>query len=101
MPGRLRSSVYLPAPVVLAAASIIAVRLPIIEKSLFICADISHSLQLLETSWTVDPKNRCFLSFRYRKGQFQDLRVGANPAPCERMPSHRILCHMPSHIFRV
>src|SRR5581483_491776 len=36
IPGTLRSSVYLPAPVVLPAASIIATRLPIIEKSLFI-----------------------------------------------------------------
>src|SRR5580692_9928783 len=33
MPGRLRSSVYLPAPVVFSAASTMAVRLPMIEKS--------------------------------------------------------------------
>src|SRR5712675_1107304 len=36
MPGRLRSSVYLPAPVVLPAASIIAVGLPMMEKSLIL-----------------------------------------------------------------
>src|SRR6266567_1446242 len=36
MPGTLRSSVYLPAPVVFSAASIIAVGLPIMEKSLLI-----------------------------------------------------------------
>src|SRR5579884_502477 len=34
MPGTLRSSVYLPAPVVFSAASTIAVALPITEKSL-------------------------------------------------------------------
>src|SRR5271165_4729863 len=34
IPGRLRSSVYLPAPLVLPAASTIAIDLPITEKSL-------------------------------------------------------------------
>src|SRR3954469_9387556 len=36
MPGTLRSSVYLPAPVVFSAASTMAVGLPIIENSAFI-----------------------------------------------------------------
>src|ERR1700687_6003764 len=44
MPGTLRSSVYLPAPVVFSAASIIAVGLPIIEKSLIVSFQAKRGL---------------------------------------------------------
>src|SRR5215469_9643045 len=43
MPGALRSSVYLPAPVVFSAASTIAVGLPIMEKLWLMYLVIQHS----------------------------------------------------------
>src|SRR5438067_13197568 len=48
MPGRLRSSVYLPAPVVLAAESISATGLPMMEKSgISVCHPNGNELRLL------------------------------------------------------
>src|SRR5207302_8240148 len=44
MPGTLRSSVYLPPPVVFSAASIMAVGLPIMEKSVIVIPSEARNL---------------------------------------------------------
>src|SRR6266852_3110855 len=44
MPGTLRSSVYLPPPVVFSAASIMAVGLPIMEKSVIVIPNEARNL---------------------------------------------------------
>src|SRR5438876_6426286 len=50
MPGRQRSSVYLPAPVVLPAASTMAMGFPIIEKSVMVLA--CHQFKCLSQDQT-------------------------------------------------
>src|SRR6266851_6115290 len=53
MPGTLRSSVYLPPPVVFSAASIMAVGLPMMEKSVIVIPSEARNLLSAGRLWSL------------------------------------------------
>ncbi len=73
MPATERSSVYLPAPVVLPAASIIAIALPIMEKS--VVAGWSFGISVLSSPFSVLSCNPCAQKLDCHPGRSEEPAV--------------------------